>query len=67
MTVLELVTYLNQYPDEMKVGYKCFSEQCILEAKDIVLEEHCKDREDGWIQNYRPDKESEVYLILPGN
>jgi hypothetical protein len=67
MTVSELIEFLKTKPQDMKVAYQCYSEQCLLHAEQIRIETLCKPRPDGWIQNYRPDMEVENYLLLPGN
>lgn len=67
MTVAELIEYLKTQPQEVPVAYRIHSEQCVLEVNDIVIETLCIARPDGWVQNYRPDKPSTQYLVLPGN
>ena len=67
MTVAELIKLLKKYPKDIKVGYEIFSEQCLLDETDLKIEELCHPRPDGWIQDKRPDMETEQYLILPGN
>ena len=67
MTVAEFVEYLKSQPQDITVAYKCWSEQCLLDTRDIETVELCHPREDGWIQNKRPDMETETYLLLPGN
>ena len=67
MTVKELRVFLEKYPEDMKVAYYCCSEQCLLEDREIKVEEACAPRYDGWVQNKRPDMKSEEYLVFPGN
>lgn len=67
MTVASLIEILKKKPQNIKVAYEIFSEQCLLEEKDIAIVELCHPREDGWIQNKRPDKPTERYLVFPGN
>ena len=67
MTVAELIKFLKKQPPQLQVAYRCCSEQCLLEEKDIEIQELCKARPDGWIQNKRPDMGTETYLVLPGN
>ncbi len=67
MTVAELIKLLKKYPKDIKVGYEIFSEQCLLDETDLKIKELCHPRPDGWIQDKRPDMETEQYLILPGN
>lgn len=65
MTVSEFIKFLKKQPQDLKVAYQHHSEQCLLETKDIEIEELCHPRPDGWIQNKRPDMETERYLLLP--
>lgn len=65
MTVAELIKILKKQPQDIKVCYDKWSEQCLLEEEDIRVEEFCHPRPDGWVQNRRPDMETELYLVLP--
>ncbi len=67
MLVKDLIKYLQKQPQDIMVAYCCYSEQCLLELDDIRVKELCKVRVDGWIQDERPDKETESYLVFPGN
>ena len=67
MTVAELIELLNSVPQDLPVAFELFSEQCLLEPNKIRIEELCYPREDGWIQDKRPDKPSREYLLFPGN
>lgn len=67
MNVRELIKLLQTYPGDLPVAYKIYSEQCLLEPKDIGIEEHCEARPDGWVQYRRRDMPSRPYLMLPGN
>ena len=67
MIVSEFIRLLQGQPQNLQVAYRCCSEQCLVEPDDIDVVECCKPREDGWIQDKRPDKETETYLLLPGN
>lgn len=67
MTVSELIEFLKRQPQDIKVAFCRYSEQCLLKAEDIETKELCHPREDGWIQDRRPDMETETYLVLPGN
>ena len=67
MTVAELIAFLQTQPQDLPVAYRCCSEQVLLESDDIRIKEACKPREDGWIQDKRPDKETQTYLLFPGN
>ena len=67
MIVSELVEFLKKQPQDIKVAYRTCSEQCVLEAITITIVDLCKPRPDGWVQDRRPDMETETYLLLPGN
>ena len=67
MTVAELIELLKSVPQDLPVAYELFSEQCLLEPSKIRIEELCFPREDGWIQDERPDKPTREYLVFPGN
>ncbi len=67
MTVAELIAFLQTQPQELQVAYRCYREQVLLEAKEIEIAEKCPPRPDGWIQDKRPDKPTQTYLLLPGN
>lgn len=67
MTVKELIEYLQKQPQDIQVVYSLFSEQCLMELKDIEIEELGEPRPDGWVHNKRPDKPTQTYLVFPGN
>lgn len=67
MTVKELIDFLYTQPQEIQVAYELYSEQCLLEIKDIKIKDLCNRREDGWLQNKRPDMPTQQYLVFPGN
>ena len=67
MTVAELIELLKKHPADMRVAYRLHSEQCLLMEEEIKLLVGCVAREDGWVQDHRPDMPSETYLLLPGN
>ena len=67
MTVKELIEFLQKQPQELPVAYQIHSEQCILEEQDIQIGECCFPRPDGWVQHKRPDMDSKLYLLFPGN
>ena len=67
MTVSELIEVLQTYPSDMVVGYRMYSEQCVLDKDDIKAETNGVPRADGWIQDYRSDMPSQTCLIFPGN
>ena len=67
MTVAELVEFLKTQPQDLQVAYQMFSENDLLETKDIRIASLCKPRPDGWVQNKRPDMPTQDYLLFPGN
>ena len=67
MNVGELIEHLKTYQQDLPVCYRLFSEQILLEAKDLEVESLCHPRPDGWVENWRPDKPSQPYLVFPGN
>ena len=67
MTVKELVAFLCKQPQDLVVLYRCYSEQALLECHDIEIQQLCLPRTDGWVQNARPDKPTQPYLVFPGN
>ena len=67
MTVAELIQFLQTQPQDLQVAYLRYSEQLLLDAKEIEVIECSLARADGWIQNKRPDQPSLKYLMFPGN
>lgn len=67
MTVAELIKILKKQPQDLPVCYMCCSEQMLLKPDDVVIEDLCEPRPDGWVANKRPDKPTQKYLVLPGN
>ena len=67
MTVKELIDVLLTYKQDLPVAYSIYSEQCLLEAKDIAVVDLCHPRPDGWVQHKRPDMPTQQYLLFPGN
>ena len=67
MTVAELIAFLQMQPQDAKVAYCRYSEQCMMETSDIGPLEACEPRTDGWIQDKRPDMPTQTYLLFPGN
>ena len=67
MTVSDLIAFLEKQPQDLPVAIKMCSEQCLLDANDIEIDELCEPRPDGWIQHKRPDKPTRLYLVFPGN
>jgi hypothetical protein len=67
MTVKDLIDGLKQFPADLQVVYPKYSEHCILDAADLIVDEFCIPRPDGWVQNKRNDMPSQQYLILAGD
>ena len=67
MIVKELIEFLQKQPQDLPVAYKCCSEQSMLEAEEICIEELCNAMVYGWVANKRPHKETTLYLVFPGN
>lgn len=67
LTVALLIEHLKTFDPDLPVAYRMCSENCILEARDIHVEEQCEMRSDGWVPNKRPDKPHTKYLMFPGN
>jgi hypothetical protein len=67
MTVAELIEVLKTKPQDLQVIYRCYSEYCLMEAKDIEITRQVPPRADGWVANRRPDKPEQDYLTFPGN
>lgn len=67
MKVSDLISFLKTQPQHLPVAYRLYSEQCLLEEKDIKVEDLGIARPDGWVPSARPDKISVPYLVLPGN
>jgi len=67
LTVADLIKLLEAMPQELFVAVGVFSEHRLLEPSGFGVEELCKPRPDGWIQDKRPDKESQNYLVFYGN
>ena len=67
MTVKEFIEFLVTQDPDLPVAYRCCSEQVLLNTSDIRVDEFCVPRPDGWIEDKRPDKPYQKYLLLPGN
>jgi hypothetical protein len=67
MTVTELIELLKTYPPEMLVAAEMYSEQYVVTPDDFSVNRLCVPRPDGWVQNYRDDKETMEYLVIRGN
>jgi hypothetical protein len=67
LTVAQLIEFLRAQPQDLLVAFRIYSEQCILEVRDIEIIDACEPRADGWVQDKRPDMPSRAYLVFPGN
>ena len=67
MNVAELIEILKKHPQDLQVTYRVFSEQQLLCPDDISQVVACAPRPDGWVQDRRPDKQTQTYLMFPGN
>jgi len=67
VTVAELIEFLKTQPQDLRVAYRCCSEHCLLETENVEPAIQCKARDDGWIEDWRDDKQVEEYLVFPGN
>jgi len=67
MTVAELIEFLKTQPKNLPIVFEMYSEYLVLESKAIKTETLCYPRNDGWVHEKRPDKESQEYLVFPGN
>lgn len=67
MNTKELIEFLQKQPQDALIAYCCYSEQVLMNIEDISVPELCAPREDGWIQNKRPDQPTQKYIVFPGN
>lgn len=67
ITVARLIAHLQTLPQTAPVAYRLHSEQILMELKDIHVKKLCKEREDGWVHDARPDKPTQTYVVFPGN
>lgn len=67
MKVKDLIALLQTKDQDLPVAYACYSENCMLEEDDLIEQELCEERPDGWVANKRPDKKTITYLVFPGN
>lgn len=65
--VSDLIAYLQTLDPDLLIAHQMFSEQCLLEIDDLKVVPLCLPRVDGWVQNERPDMETQDYLLFPGN
>ncbi len=69
MTVRDLIAHLSQFDPDLPVCYYyyCYSEQRLLEAEEIKLQQFGPARADGWVPCNRDDKTAVTYVTFPGN
>ena len=67
MKVSEFIEFLKTKPQDLLVVHGMYSEQCLLDASAIKVEEFSCPRPDGWVESRRKDKPTMQYLSLPGN
>ena len=67
MNVKELIEFLQKQQQDLPVAFRLFSEQCLLEEKDIHIEILSAARPDGWVPNRRDNIPTQTYLLFPGN
>lgn len=67
MNVQQLIAHLQTFDPSLPIVYRLHSEYCLLEASDVDIGQACLPRPDGWVQTYRKDMPSRLYLMLPGN
>ncbi len=67
MNVRELIEFLQRQPQDLLVAYQLYSEQALLEDKDMHVRELGEVRPDGWVPNRRDDMPTRTYLVFPGN
>jgi hypothetical protein len=58
MTVAELILFLQTQPQDLPVAFELYSEQCLLKAEDITVQELGLPRNDKWVHDKRPDQPS---------
>lgn len=64
MTVAELIKLLGRFDPKLPVAIPQWSEHLLLDEFGVKTERMCPPRDDGWIQNARPDKLSTPYLVI---
>ena len=65
--IKDLIAFLQTHDPELPVAIEMYSDQILLELKDIRITELSLPRGDGWVESRRPDKELMTYLLFPGN
>lgn len=67
VTVKELIEFLQTLPQDLPIAYCMHSEQCLLELSSIAVKNLSLPRNDGWVEDLRPDKAYTKYVVFPGN
>lgn len=67
MTVKELIEILKTQPQDIQVCYMFRSDYSLLQSEELEIKKLCFPRTDNYIENNRPDKPTQDYLVLPGN
>ena len=62
-----MIEFLKQQPQEALVAYRQFSENYLLSLSDIKMKSCQEPRSDGWVHDARPDRETILYVVFPGN
>jgi hypothetical protein len=64
MNVKDLIAHLQTFDPTLEVVVSMHSEYCVLDAKEVDVGQACKPRPDGWVQLYRKDTPSQLYLMI---
>lgn len=64
MIVRDLIRCLEALDQELEVVTPLYSEHLLLEADQIKVKEFCETRNDGWVEDARPDKQTKKYVRL---
>lgn len=67
LTVAELIKFLKKQDPAAPVAYRQYSDQTLMALDNIEVVKGCFPRNDGWVQNARPDKPQQTYILFPGN
>ena len=65
MTVSELIEFLKTQPQDLTVAIDKYSDYELLTQDDIIVDDHCEPRPDGWIESgKRKGKPFRTYLVF---
>lgn len=67
ITVADLIDFLSTQDPKAQIAFKQYSDQRLMYLDDIEVIKGCFPRNDGWVQNARPDKAQQTYILFPGN